>query len=160
MSGTALRIPGLLDDGDPESGDQLRGQYDPEYLGGLLRLLRAAGLEASGGGTYMTPRGANILGYGGRVGMSVPLGSEGYRADVSAEGTGVDARGQGWRMRENRLEGLGLGVMTPGGDRFSMDYHDRRQPQQDTMPGADPDDLLNLMRGGSRGWRLGWRREF
>ena len=125
----------------------------------FLDVLRQADLEASGGGIFTPIPGGRVAGGGVNARAAVPVGRDGAALDFSAGQQGVSASGRGFRSNQSRMTGAGVGYTTPSGGRLSLDYHDRMMGDPDTLPGADPIELMDRP-APSRGLRLGYRREF
>ena len=125
----------------------------------FLDVLRQADLEASGGGIFTPIPGGRVAGGGVNARAAVPVGRDSAALDFSAGQQGVSASGRGFRSNQSRMTGAGVGYTTPSGGRLSLDYHDRMMGDPDTLPGADPIELINRP-APSRGLRLGYRREF
>jgi hypothetical protein len=125
----------------------------------FLDVLRQADLEASGGGIFTPIPGGRVVAGGLNARAAVPVGRDGAALDFSAGQQGVSASGRGFRSNQSRMTGAGVGYTTPSGGRISLDYHDRMMGDPDTLPGADPIELMDRP-APSRGLRLGYRREF
>jgi hypothetical protein len=138
------------------------GQVSPELsyeAQRFLDLIREADLETSGGGVFTPIRGGRVVAGGVNARAAVPVGRDGAALDFSAGQQGVSASGRGFRSNQSRMTGAGVGYTTPSGGRLSLDYHDRMMGDPDTLPGADPIELMDRP-APSRGLRLGYRREF
>jgi hypothetical protein len=125
----------------------------------FLDALRQADLEASGGGIFTPIPGGRVAGGGVNARAAVPVGRNGAALDFSTGQMGTSASGRGFRSNQSRMTGAGVGYTTPSGGRLSLDYHDRMMADPDTLPGADPIELMDRP-APSRGLRLGYRREF
>jgi hypothetical protein len=125
----------------------------------FLDLIREANLEASGGGVFTPIPGGRVVAGGVNARAAVPVGRDGAALDFSGGQQGVSASGRGFRSNQSRMTGAGVGYTTPSGGRLSLDYHDRMMGDPDTLPGADPIELMDRP-APSRGLRLGYRREF
>jgi hypothetical protein len=125
----------------------------------FLDALRQADLEASGGGVFTPIPGGRVIGGGVNARGAVPVGRDGAALDFSTGQMGTSASGRGFRSNQSRMTGAGVGYTTPSGGRLSLDYHDRMMGDPDTLPGADPIELMDRP-APSRGFRLGYRRNF
>jgi len=110
------------------------------------------------GGAIQRAQGRRVLGYGGFIEGRAPVGTDGAALDASLAASGM--RMNGGQGTVSRLQGLGLGYTAPGGDRFSVDWHNRQPTPPDTLPGANPDEVSANKHGSSRGLRFGWQRPF
>lgn len=170
--GPAPRRPfyGLLSlfDEAQDAGTPAPLSYSAGLLGAPAEEVPAAATPAASfnlplalnfGGAYQNIPGGRVIGYGGQGELTLPISRDGTELRLSADGMGMFARGAGWQMAQNRLQGLGATLGLPSGDQFSIKWHDTLLPAPDTLPGATPAEIDRTIVP-SRGMRAGWRREF
>ena len=141
-------VPKVIPGRDQESGtineDSTKKRFSVEGGG------RLEGFSGSPGSIF----GGEIKAEAG-----FPFGRDGNQFKFNLGTEHLRGSGAGWRENSHRIGEAGGTLVNPSGSEVSVQWHDKRFPVRDTLPGALPNEL-GIHTPPSRGWRLNWRKPF